>query len=217
MMRKLLLLTAIILSLSLFLTGCGQKDIGEAKAKEIGLAFINQVFDVNETEATVEYQEHAGETYEDGSAIQYGSEEPNKVYIIQVNKDESGNAVYYAGVNAETGVAYHASIRPSSIALIKEQQKKADIFGSYENIDSDTLEAIQQDSISVAIDMIKSRLDHDVPIFRIYPDTILTDKMEYPKVFLEYIAIMENDSIYSITLCWPSMDLVTVNIRNFDS
>lgn len=55
MKRKLFLLIAILLSLSLFLTACSPRLISDATAKEIGLAYINKIFDVNETEATVEY------------------------------------------------------------------------------------------------------------------------------------------------------------------
>jgi len=209
----------VIICLVLLLSACTPRLVSEAKAKEAGLAMIHQAYgaDLADAVVTTEYQERAGVTYDDGFTIQYGTEEPMRVYVIRVNPDEIGNAEYYAEVNAVSGVAYRARIRPSSIVLTEEQQKKADIFGAYENFDSDTLEAIQQDAVSVATDMIDSRLEQDVPIFRIYPDTIMTDKLEYPKVFLEYIAIMENDTIYSIMLCWPSMDLVDVNIRNFDS
>ena len=54
MKRKLYLLTAIVLVFSLFLTAGKQADIGEAKAKALGLTYINTLFGVHETEATVE-------------------------------------------------------------------------------------------------------------------------------------------------------------------
>ena len=73
MKRKLFLLTAILLSLSLFLTACGQTKndvvlaVGEEKGKAAGLALINQAFDTSETEASVEYQTRVATAYRDGT------------------------------------------------------------------------------------------------------------------------------------------------------
>ncbi|MDD4312636.1 MAG: hypothetical protein PHW41_09165, partial [Eubacteriales bacterium] len=53
MKRKIFLLLAIILLLSLAMTACKQGDIGEAKAKEIALDNINRMFQTNQTEASV--------------------------------------------------------------------------------------------------------------------------------------------------------------------
>jgi hypothetical protein len=43
----------LIVCISLFLTGGKPKLISEDEAKKAGLAFINMVFDVSETEAVV--------------------------------------------------------------------------------------------------------------------------------------------------------------------
>ena len=65
MMKKRILLILTCMALVL-LSGCTPRLIGEAKAKEAGLAFINKVFDVNETEAVVTLVSHTGVSYIDG-------------------------------------------------------------------------------------------------------------------------------------------------------
>ena len=76
MMKKKLLIFIICAVLSL--SACSPRLVGEAKAKEAGLAMIQQAYDVDltDTEVTVAYQERAGVTYEDGFMIQYGTEDP---------------------------------------------------------------------------------------------------------------------------------------------
>jgi len=53
MKRKIFLLTAIVLTVSLAMTACTQGSVSEAKAKELALDNINKVFQTNQTEATV--------------------------------------------------------------------------------------------------------------------------------------------------------------------
>ena len=74
--------------------------VSEATAKEAGLALINQAFDVNETDATVTYAEYAGFSYANGIMVQYGTEEPVRVYSVSIPQENSENPLYYATVNA---------------------------------------------------------------------------------------------------------------------
>jgi len=69
MMKKKLLI--IIVCITVLLSACSSRLVGEAKAKEAGLAFINQVFDVNLSEAIVEYRTHAAASYVKGE--RYGA------------------------------------------------------------------------------------------------------------------------------------------------
>ena len=222
MKRKIVLLTAIILSLSLLLTSCAKKDntfvnvIGEEKAKEAGLALINKVFDVNETEATVEYKEWAGVTYVNGCYAQYGTEEPNRVYVIKVDPDEIGNGRFYAEVNAVTGIAYRAERDSSKIVLTEKQLKQTNMLETLDEFYPDDFLDIQKEGMSVVFSLLKDRLERDVPMFGIYPDLIESDSVDFPKVRLGYIILMEDDTIYDLTLLWPSMDLIGVYIRNLD-
>jgi len=217
MKRKLFLLTAIILSFSIVLSACSPRLVGETKAKEIGLGYINQIFDVNETEAIVEYEERPGVTYVNGCYAHYGTEEPHRVYVIKVNPNEIGNARYYAEVNAVTGFAYRAGRDTSAILLTEEQQKQANALGTLDEFNPDTFLDIQKDAMSVVFELLQTRIERDVPIFRVYPDMIESDSVDFPKVLLEYIIIVEDSTVYNLTLCWPSLDLTSVTIMNLDS
>ena len=64
--RMTAILLAAIACAALAFSGCTPHLVGEAKAKEAGLAFINKVFDVNETEAVVTLVSHTGVSYIDG-------------------------------------------------------------------------------------------------------------------------------------------------------
>ena len=135
MKRKIFLLLAMILSLSLLLTACATKNsdveivIGEEKAKEAGLALINHVFDVKETEATVTLQTLAGATYADGDYQQMGDEQPIYYYTVATPQGTNGITDFTALVNAETGIAYSAeqsySHVPKMTAAQREKWSKA--------------------------------------------------------------------------------------------
>jgi len=219
MKKRVIAIFICINYLFLVLSACAPRLVGEAKAKEAGLAMIQQAYEVDLTNAlvTVAYQEGAGVTYEDGQRIQYGTEEPMRFYNIRVNPDEENeNPEYYAEVNAVTGVAYRADKNISKIVLTEEEQKLANKLGTLDEFNPDTFNNIQEDAMSVVVDLLQARLERDVPVFRMYSDMIESDSVDFPKVRLGYIVLMENDMVYDLTLLWPSMDLIAVNIRNFD-
>jgi len=213
-MKKKLLV--IIICVAVLLSACSPRLISEAKAKEAGLAFINRVFDVKETEATVVLEEQPGLSYINGVHAHLGGEDPIKYYTVGVGLQEDGNHTYYAEVNAVTGVAYRAERNTSAIVLTEEQQKQANALGTLDDFNPDSFLDIQKDAMEIVADQIQARLEKDVAIFRMYPDMIESDSVDFPKVWLEYIVVMENDTVYTINLCWPSMDIIGVNNRTCD-
>ena len=216
MKRKIATLGVFVVCISLFLTGGKPKLVGEDAAKEAGLAFINHVFDVSETEAVVTLEEQPGLSYINGVHAHLGGEDSIKYYTVKVGLLDDGNFLYYAEVNAQTGAAYRVDRNTASISLSEEQRKLADVLGNLDDFDPDYFLDIQNDAMSIVQRLIQSRLEKDVPIFRMYPDMIGSDSVDFPKVSLEYIVVMENDTIYTITLSWPSMDIIGVYNRTSD-
>jgi len=220
MKRKLFLLTAIMLSLSIFLSACGQKDkdfklvIGEEKGKAAGLALINQAFDVNETDASVDYQARPATFFQDGTTGETVTLEPDRVYIVKAAPEIGETEYYYAEVDAVTGVAFRAERSMSGIVLTEDQQKQAEALGTLEECDLNDLLPAQQDAQTIVADLIEKRLEKDIPILRIYPDMIESDSVDFPKAMLEYFVIMQNGKVYNLTLCWPTMELIQVYIRD---
>lgn len=220
MKRKLFLLTTILLSLSLLLTACGQKNpgivlaVGEEKGKAAGLALINQAFDANETEASVEYQARPATFFQDGTTGETVTLEPDRVYVVKAIPAEGESDYYYAEVDAVTGVAFRAERYLSGIVLTEEQQKQADALGTLDDLNLDDFVLTQQDALTNIEDIIEKRLEPEIPLLRVYPDMIETDSVDFPKVLLEYFVLMQNGKVYNLTLCWPTMELVKVYIRD---
>jgi hypothetical protein len=216
MKRKIVLLFAIILSLSLIFSACATKNsdvvtvVGEDKAKEVGLAFINLAFDTSATDATVELVENPERTHEDGSTARYMFEEPGREYIVKVAPEKGSSKYYYAFVDAVTGIAYRAEQAMSGIDLTEEQQKQAEALGTLDEYDPNSLVPAQQDGELIVNDLMKNRFEKLVPTLRVFPDMIETDSVDFPKVQFEYFVLMENGTIYNLTLCWPTMELVSV-------
>lgn len=211
-MRKRLLV--IIISITLLLSACSPRIIDEAKAKEAGLALINRAFNANEAEASVEYQARPATFYQDGTTGETVTLEPDRVYVVKTALEKGESDYYYAEVDAVTGVAFRAERYLSGIVLTEEQQKQADALGTLDDFNPDDFILTQQDAVSNIMDIIKERLEPEIPLLRMYPDIIESDSVDFPKVLLEYLVIMEGGKVYDLTLCWPTMELVKVYIRN---
>ena len=86
MKRKIILLTAIVLALSLALTACTQGSVSEAKAKQLALDNINKVFQTNQTEATVTREQMGCLPDQVGAMATAGNAENTSrwLYIVEV-------------------------------------------------------------------------------------------------------------------------------------
>ena len=213
-------MTAILLAMiscaSIALSGCKPHLVGEAKAKEAGLALINKVFDVNETEATVEYEEREGFTYQYGFAIHKGNEEPDRVYIIKVRPNEDGNFDYYAEVNATTGEAY---IAQKAWELLKpmtaEQQARADDLYAQEEEWSKVLQSTAEEETNPeAYQWFRKKFHPDKPV--LFPIFLLSEQVPDRRNMIEseYYLVVQDGSIYTLTMSWPSFEVVRIEKIN---
>lgn len=215
MKRKLFLLTAIILSFSLFFSACSPRLVGEAKAKEAGLAYINKIFDVNETEATVKYEEREGVTFVDGYGVHKGNEEPNRVYVITVRSNEIENG-YYAEVNAVTGEAYCAS---KALELLKpmtaEQQARADDLYAQDKEWAKVLcNTAAKETPHEASRWFFAKFRPDKPILPLI-DICSEDPVELGhEVISYYYVVVLDGSIYNLSFVWPTFELQSINRIN---
>ena len=213
-MKKRILV--IILCIAFLLTACSPRLISEAKAKEAGLAMIHQAYgvDLADAEVTTEYQERAGVTYDDGFMIQYGTEEPMRVYAIRVNPDEIGNAEYYAEVNAVSGVAYRADKDISLISLTEEQQAQAATIGNVEDLPIEDFEDDEANALKTGEDWVRAHFEPDIPVLRTVPNSTMTDSEDFPLIRVDVSVIFINGTIYSVEVCWPAMEVIGVYLCN---
>ena len=211
-MKKILLV--IIVCFTVLFSACSPRLVGEAKAKEAGLALINQAFDAHETEAEVKYHEWVGVTSEDGQAIQYGTEELIRVYEIRVDPDESGNARYYAEVDAETGLAYRADKGLSTAVLTEEQEQKAESIEFPEDLSKYTFPEEQAEAMWFSVDWIEQHFEPDNPLLCSVPSMESSDDSISPQQWIESYAVFRNGHIYLVQLLWPTMEVTMVYLHH---
>ena len=211
------ILLAAIACATLALSGCAPRLVGEAKAKEAGLALINKVFDVNETEAVVTREERPGLSYVNGIEAHLGDEKPIYYYTIQVNPLADGNYSYYAEVNAVTGIAYRANRNPDTIVLTQEQQKQSEALGSFDDMMNIDVTAYEKEALSVSEDWVRQNIERNKPILSVIPNiTMSSDSVIFPKHLTENYVIFIDGTIYNVEWCWPSMEVTGFTMLNQD-
>ena len=215
MKRKQFFLTAIILSLSLFLSACGEKDIGEAKAKEIGLAYINQYFNANETDAKV-YRE-LWECYpEDTAAFSTnGDTEFSYRWVYRVYIPLAASLIKYeVYLLGDTGDLMYANQHEMNIILSDEQKERSNnLFIDEPEWGEKHIEALSE-LYQACYDWSVQNLDEPHPIL------LDTDIYQQPNDSLQrtfsapcYVATKDG-RVYSLTMEWPSLQVVSISVIN---
>ncbi len=214
MKRKLILLTAIILAFSLFFTACKQGDISEAKAKEIALDYINNMFDANETKATVTLEKM--ECYRDasGALVTTGDGEFSERWIYFVRVPLATTMVKYeVSILGSTGEVIYASHSNVDVRLTDAQKKQAEEFyeetSEWEEKHMAALESLNQ----ACTDWAKVKLGESRPI------VLDANRGEMPGVKQRqfshsYYVVTRDGRVYSVSMQWPSMQVLGIGVEN---
>ncbi len=220
-MRKDKTCLIALLFATLLLSGCSPHLVSKAEAKEAGLALINQAFDVNETDATVTYAEYAGFSYANGIRVQYGTEEPVRIYSVSIPQENSENPLYYATVNAETGFAYHAEKSESLLSpMSTEQQKQAEELASIDMFSSNYDIALEEyyktlnesNTAGAATDWVTEKFRPGEPTIATLENGTMSDSVTAPLVNVDYLIVFDDGAVYQVTLIWPTMEVQQVSI-----
>ena len=212
MKRKIAVLLVSIACISLFLSGSSPKLIGEDEAKKAGLAFINKVFDANETDATVTLESHIGVSYIDGEYIATGEEQPVLFYEITIPNPKTGGYLYRAEVNADTGIAYFAS-RSSSLVPIMTSEQHQLFQDSIPNGDLSKFDYTRMDvdTKDFAHDWITEKFDLNAKILGSTDCGSIADNYGADNSF--YVVIRDG-TIYYVNIAWPQLMVIDVAILN---
>jgi hypothetical protein len=211
MKTKKVILLVLSLSLTLLLSACSPKIVSEVKAKEAGLALINQVFDVNETEAETTLEivsEETAENTTDGQA----DDAPSDYYTISVKDDSTGLEVYSAWVNAETGFATYATRSDSTLSPLTEEQLQeatelAKLPWSDESVEKKIYESKPQ---AVAYEWAEAHLNLGIPL-RIVDELGMEGDLDAThRITMGYYAVFDDGVVYEISLSWPTMEIQNV-------
>jgi hypothetical protein len=214
MKRSLTILLLCALLAGFLLFGCSPRIISEAQAKEAGLAYINHVFDRTETDAKVTLEERPGLSYFNGMLMHMGDEEPIYYYTVKVGALEYGNSYYYAEVNAVTGVAYRADKSTTLIQMNDDELNRAQSIGTLDDFDPDSFLDEQENGKAIVDLYVQTHLSQGVPAIVVIPAIVETDSVDFPKVWMEYLVVLDDGRMFNVTLCWPTMDVIGVVERN---
>ena len=214
MKRKLFLVTTIILSLSLFLSACGQKDIGEAKAKEIGLNYINQIFDVNETEAMVQRYVEECIPENDGAVV---TGDPNigtrVLYNIVVANNDS-QPLYETWVLGSTGMPVSVRQGEINVILTDAQKKKANTLFSEERNWGEKHEAALVELKEASIQWVQEKICPNSSVLLASP----TGDYQHTNMTTTFIdsfyVVLRDGTIYKIGLQWPSLQVLGFSVEH---
>jgi len=202
----------VMICLVLLLTGAKPKLISEDEAKKAGLAFINHVFDANETEAVVTYQEQTGATLIDGDYKVTGNEQPVYVYIVSAAKQEDGEYLYYAHVNAETGIAF-AAFRNTVYDPELTPAEQKDLHDAREKgIGTESVYLrITTECENAAQKWISEKFELKVGILGFVEGGGSLDRAGGNANF--YVVVRDG-TIYHVTFSWPQLMVVDVTVLN---
>ena len=214
MKRKLYYLVAIIFSLSFVFSACAPKDIGETKAKEIGLATINKLFGANETDAQISSEQMEYFTYRNGTAVSAGDADgTRKVYYIRVAKSES-QPLYEAWVIGDSGKPLYISQNELNIILTDAQKEEANTLFAEERRWGKQHDAARAELKTACEAWATANLMVDYPVLFSaetgdYKHTTITT------TFIDsYYVVMQDGTIYIITMQWPSMQVLRITMQS---
>ena len=208
-LRAAALLTTL-LSLAL-LSACAPKFVGEAAAKEAGLSLLRQAFGISAKDAHVEYFERAGTSAVDNIDVQSGSKTPNQIYLVTISDQTLGADLYYAEVDAKTGVAYYAM--KNEWLLAPQTPSQNTTTQANPNPDgTDTGENAEENSEkSNACAFVMRRFQKDVSL-------ITAQGCSRPcgnraqRGSVGYFVTFADGALYRVGFSWPAMDMNEIQV-----
>ena len=215
MKRKLLLLSAIILSLSLLLTACGQKDIGEAKAKELGLAYINQYFNTNETEAKVYRERYECYPEQAGAFSTNGDTEFSYRWVYRVQVPLAASLIKYdVFLLGSTGELMYATQHQMNIILSDEQKERAySLYAEEPRWGEKHIDA-QNELKHACYDWAIQNLDEPRPIILDANQNKRAGDAVQRTFSSSYYVVTRDGMVYLLTMDWPSLQMLYIWVEN---
>ena len=193
------------------LSACAPKYVGEAAAKEAGLTLLRQAFNITARDAHVEYFERAGTSAVDNIDVHSGSKTPNQIYLVTISDQTLGADLYYAEVDAKTGVAYYAM--KNEWLLAPQTPSQNTTTQANPNSDgTDTVENAEENSEkSNACAFVMRRFQKDVSL-------ITPQGCSNPcgncaqRGSIGYFVTFADGAHYRVGFSWPSMDMNEIQV-----
>ncbi len=211
---KRLLVSSMLFLLVLYsLSACSPEIISKARAKEAGLELINLAFDTNETDADVTYIENRQMDSKD-ETLRNEKEDISRVYEVTIKSEDDTEYLYYAEVNAESGLAYYAS--KSEILLTplnQDQMNEATRLNGLIKEDDIYLNLLKDSQIGAfSYEWVESRFRRDITLLETLDIGTYSDNVMYPRISIGYYIIFVDGAVYEVYLSWPTMEVLSIQI-----
>ena len=214
MKRKLFLLTAIILSLSLAMTACTQGSVSEAKAKQLALDNINKVFQTNQTEATVLREQMGCLPDQVGAMATNGNAGETARWLYIVSLPSLDDEKYTAYVVESTGEVIFLSQSESNITLTDEQKEQAAQLlaaeADYGNQHQKAFAMMKDACREWAI----ANLGDAHPILLNADRGRMPEAPAREKFVVDYYVVTNDARVYCVSMYWPSMQVLNIDVEN---
>ena len=215
-MNRRMVILAVAMCAIIQFSACSSKLVSEAEAKEAGLALINQAFTVNETEAIVKREIVELPESLQSSADWGKNRDKERYYSVAVTDGTYDGFTYYAEVNAQTGVAYHAERNKNLLPSLTTEQKALiqQLQAEHGLPAKDTSLALLDEVGSVAVDWVSQKLQPEQRLLGAINDSSFSDSAQEPLTDINYNVVAQDGTIYYVTVVWPMMEITSVTIPN---
>ncbi len=215
MKRSLTILLLCALLAGFLFFGCSPHIISEEQAKVAGLAFINKVFDVNETEALVDYGEYSVDALpQDQSAKQKRNVPVMRFYYVTVMKEHTDNAMYYAQVDAINGFVYYAQrFNQTLTPLTDEQIKQAEELAKLPYGQSEVMSRLYELNLPQTVDdWMSARFEKQSKIKTVEYGKMKEGLIDENIVSMDCHVTFENGAVYVIGIILPTKQIFQIEI-----
>ncbi|HML68394.1 MAG TPA: hypothetical protein PKA81_08350 [Clostridia bacterium] len=172
---------------------------------------MRQAFGITAKDAHVEYFERAGTSAVDNTDVHSGSKTPNQIYLVTISDQTLGADLYYAEVDAKTGVAYYAMKNEWLLAPQAPDQNQS-MQSNTNPDDTDADETAQEDSAkSTACAFVMRRFQKDVSLITAqgccHPCSNRAQRGS-----IGYFVTFADGALYRVGFSWPAMDMNEIQV-----
>ena len=213
MKKKVISVSICLLSVAFLFCACGAKGGDEAKAKKLGVDTIKKTFAVEKTETMDGYFENAEVTQLSVAGTNGTDAKKSNDYSVIV-KNDAGATLYYIEVNIKSGKAKTIQQNPSFLKLTEEEEQMATNMATSGIFDATVKNKAPRQAGRRALNWVKERFEPNGE-FSTHTAGQAYQNKDYPaRAFFDSTIVMQSKNVYSVTVCWPTMDVVQVTVTD---
>ena len=213
MKKKAISLSICLLSAAFLFCACGAKGGDEAKAKKLGVDTIKKMFSVEKSETMDGYFENAEvKQLAEAGATATNAKKSNDFSVTV--KNDAGATLYYVEVNIKSGKVKTIQQNPLFLKLTEEEENMAANMATSGIFDATVKNKAPRQAGACALSWVKQRFEPNVELSGQSAKQAYENK-DYPsRAFFDSTITMQSGNVYSVTVCWPTLDVVQVTVMD---